>query len=298
MIKNRRYIASAFAAAMGATIAFSPARAADVILNGNFLRVGVNDSGGLIDSGFTVGIDYDKTGTSSWTGFDFLKPGTPYEFYSVGYNDTSAQAGYYYGNPLGSTTTDTSAGGILSTHTAGGVFGSLGLKQDLSYAAGSGFIDFSVTLTNMSDVALSKVVYARGLDPDQDVYAGGGYPTTNIIQSGDLVTGSAPITDWTIGIFSNSAYAHTPTIQSNWPNGEPYHLLTPHNDGNGDWSINMAWDIGTLAAGASATIDFQYRIAQTKGGVTHPGVPDSTSTLGLLGLGIAALAASRFRRRA
>jgi len=50
---------------------------ADAILQGNYLRVGVNDSGGLIDSNFIVGIDYDKNGTATPTGFDFLKPGNP-----------------------------------------------------------------------------------------------------------------------------------------------------------------------------------------------------------------------------
>lgn len=276
-------------------MALSPVRAADAILNGKYLRVGVNDSGGLIDSRFTVGIDYDKTGTSSWTGFDFLKPGTPYEFCSVGYGEKWAQAGYYYGNPLGSTTTNTSSASVLSTHTSGGKFGELGLTQDLSYAIGSGYIDFSVTLKNLSDASMSNVVYARGLDPDQDVYAGGGFPTTNNIVSGDLVTGSAPVTDWTIGIFSNSAIPHVPTVHSYWPNGNPYYLLTPWNDGNGDYSINMAWNIGTLGAGQSATIDFQYRIAQTEGGVV--GVPDSASTLGLLGLALALLAGYSVRRR-
>jgi len=120
------------------------------------------------------------------------------------------------------------------------------------------------------------VVYARGLDPDQDVYAGGLYNTNNTIASGDLVYASAPITDWTIGIYSNSSYDHVPTISYYWPFADPYSLLTPRDDGNGDYSINMAFDIGTLAPGASADIAFQYRIADTSGGVAVRNPPPSS----------------------
>ena len=49
------------------------AGAATFILEGNVLRVGVSNTGGLIDDGFTVGIDYDKDGTT-WTTYDFSNP--------------------------------------------------------------------------------------------------------------------------------------------------------------------------------------------------------------------------------
>lgn len=266
---------------------------ANVVLNGNVLRVGVNSSGGLINNSYTVGIDYDETGTGTWTGYDFLKPGTEFEFYSIGVNNSSAAAGYYYGNPFNATTVNTSAGSTLSTLTTGN-YGLLGISQNLWYTTNGGTINFSVSLTNNGTSAMNDVVYARGLDPDQDVYAGGGYPTTNTIVSNDLVVGTAPVTDWTIGIYSNSSYAHTPTVRSSWPYGNPYGLLTPRNDGYGDYSINMAWDIGTLGAGETATINFEYRIAETRDEVvTPPSVPETASTLGLFGLAMAALIGAR-----
>jgi hypothetical protein len=270
---------------------------ADVVLDGDYLRVGVHTSGGLINDAFTVGIDYDQTGTSSWTGFDFLKPGTPREFYAIGVGGASSAAGYDSGNPFAASTIDVSAGPILSTLTTG-AYNDLSFSQTLWYNRTSGTIDFSVTLTNNGLVALSEVVYARGLDPDQDVYAGGGYPTTNVIVNPNLVIASAPVTDWTIGIFTNSEIAHTASIRSDWSR-DPYSLLSPINNGNGDYTINMAWNVGTLGAGASTTITFQYRIAETSGGVVNPpGVPDAASTLGLLALGLAGVAACGRRFRA
>lgn len=260
--------------------------------DGQYLRVGISNSGGLIDDGFVVGIDYDKTGTSTWTGFDFLKPGTPFEFYSIGVNGAWQAAGYDSGNNFGATTTDTSAGSVFSAMTTF-AYGDLTGVQTMSFASGAGTISFNVVLTNSGSTALD-VVYARGLDPDQDVYAGGGYPTTNTIVNPDLVTGSAPITDWTIGIFSNSSFAHVPGVSAPWSQ-DPYNLLTGPNDGFGDYTINMAWDLGTLAPGAQAAFGFEYRIAETQGGVVNPGAVPEPGTMLLMGTALAGLFGARRR---
>jgi len=271
-------------------------QAATFVLEGDYLRTGVSDSGGLIDDSFVVGIDYDDTGTSTWTTYDFLKPGSPFEFYSMGYDSAYDTAGYSSGNAFSATSTNTSSGSVNSATTTGS-YGSLNLEQYLSYNDDSGFIDFHVKITNSSDTAVNDVVYARGLDPDQDVYAGGGYSTTNVIASGDLVYAAAPVTDWTIAIFSDSSYTHVPSIDAPW-NTNPYDLLIPHDDGDGDYAINMAFDIGTLAAGEYADIYFEYRIAETSGGVDPgpgpPSIPEPATML-LLGSGLIGLVG--FRRK-
>jgi len=274
-------------------LAAGPVQATSFVLDGNYLRVGVSNSGGLIDDAFTVGIDYDNTGSATWSTWDFLKPGTPWEFYSIGYNGVWNNAGYLLGNPFGATSTDTSAGSINSARTVG-AYGPLAFQQEMAYADGSGWIDFRVTLTNTADFAVTDIVYARGLDPDQDVYAGGGYDTTNVIVDGNLVTASAPVTDWTIAIFSNSAYPHAPSIDSYWST-DPYYLFnTPPNDGYGDNTINMAWWIGTLGSGESAEITFQYRVAETQEGTI---IPEPVTMAGLL-IGIAGLGGYIRRRMA
>ncbi|MDY7002175.1 MAG: hypothetical protein SVS15_10400, partial [Thermodesulfobacteriota bacterium] len=92
------------------------------VLEGSYLRVGIQNSGTLVNDDYTVGIDYDSSGTQTWPGWDYLTPGSPFEFYSIGYGgDTwdyaDSDGGY---NPFGAST---SVSGLSATTT--GAFGPL-----------------------------------------------------------------------------------------------------------------------------------------------------------------------------
>jgi len=285
-MKKLTFLFLAFVLVLGASVA----HADTLIFTGDYLRVGVSESGGVVDDNFVVGIDYDKDGAGTFsTGGDFIKPGTPREFYSLGVGGNWDAAGYDFGNNFSAVTTDTSTAGLFSATTVAS-FGGLIWTQVMSFAQNSGIIGFVVTVENPTDEALRDIVYARGLDPDQDVYfPGGGYATTNTIVNGNLVTASAPISDWTIGIFSDDDVTHVASISSEWES-DPYVLLGGMNDGYGDYTINMAWDIGTLTAGSSLSFAFEYRIGESAGEVINPGagVPEPGTFL-LMGLGLAGL---------
>lgn len=258
-----------FASFIALTAFSGMADAATFILEGNVLRVGVSNTGGLIDDGFTVGIDYDKDGTAAWTTYDFLKPGSPFEFYSIGVDDLWDTTGYSNrsSDAFGATSTNTSSGSALAALTTGS-FNGLDITQVMTFLMDSGVIDFTVTLTNSSEITMTNLVYARGLDPDQDVYAGGSTFTTNDIPLPNLVTASAATTNWTIGIKDVSG-GGVPSVDSGWDQN-PYSLFIPHNDGNGDYTINMAWQRASLGPGESWVIKFQYIIDDTKAGVVDP----------------------------
>lgn len=256
-----------FASFIALTAFSGKAGAATFILEGNVLRVGVSNTGGLIDDAKTVGIDYDKNGTAAWTTYDFLTPGSPFEFYSIGVDDIWDEAGYSSGDAFGATTTNTSSGSALAALTTGS-FNGLDITQVLTFLNDSGVIDFTITLTNSSETIMTNLAYARGLDPDQDVYAGGGYSTNNDIPRSDLVTATATVTNWTIGI-RDSVGGGVPSVDSGWDQN-PYNLFIPHNDGNGDYTINMTWQRASLATGESWVIKFQYIIDDTLAGVVDP----------------------------
>ena len=136
----KKLLLALFVASMFIT---SPASA--TILEGDFLRVGVDGSGGLIDAGFTVGIDYDETGTGTWTSYDVLKPGTPFQFNSIGVAGSWVAAGYYNGNNFSATTNETSSGTTLSTLTTGSYLG-LDYSQSIFFDQTSGVIHFTINL--------------------------------------------------------------------------------------------------------------------------------------------------------
>jgi hypothetical protein len=171
-------------------------------------------------------------------------------------------------------------------------YGQVGITQGVSFDSSSGIIDFAGTLTNTGNTDLTNLIYARGLDPDQEVYVGGPYDTVNNIVSPDLVTAYGATSDYTIGIYNESSYAPMTRSCQTGPRLTRVYLLTDPSDYD-DYSINMALDIGDLAAGQSATTDFQYRVPTSHQVVDK--VPDTGATVALLGIALAGLVVARRR---
>ena len=310
-MNTKNYLARIFATGIviGAGIALITQEAiAQTTLSGNYLQVGVGADGSIINPSGTApaisgqsyssmpGIIWDGSGTGNFSvNNDFITPGTPFQMYSLGVTSPSGatsygMASYVGGNSLGATTIQT---GPLSTQTIGS-FGGVSYVQNLSFGANNSIIHFSVTLTNNNESALSNIAYATGFDPDPDVYQHNSYFTNNSIISSGIVEATGPLTGNSILIQDLTGGA-VASIVSYWPAYDPYGLLAGTNDGNGDYSIFDAWNISSLAAGASTTIDYNYIINSTPVAPGDPvlGVPDMGSTLAMLGFALAGLGALR-----
>jgi hypothetical protein len=249
-------------AAVAVLALYGIGNAADFTLTGDYLNIGVNNSGGLIDSGTFIGIQYDKTGSGNFSASpDFITPGTPLEFYSIGINGvTQGSAGYYNGNTFGATTFNTGSGSLQSTSTFALVNGNAIMTQTLYFDKASQSLHFSVDFIN-NTAAPMTVAYARGLDPDQDVYGFGSFATNNSIGTNGagnaVATAVGPLSGLTIQIESLTAGGVASV--TGWQE-DPYLLLLGGNVGNGDNTIAMAWNV-TVPSFKSTEIDFQYNLS-------------------------------------
>lgn len=252
--------------------------AASFVLTGTQMTVGVDESGGLIDASFSAGI------IPAWRpAVDYLRPGSPFQFYSIGVSGSWQEAGFDPGNNFGATTVNTSAGGTLSASTTGS-FGDLSFTQLLWFGVNDTTIRYEITFENTGPNPLTDVVYAVGLDPDQEA----DIPpfvleTLNTIPDANTViaTGTT-FGDW-IQITSNDPLSHVPSVSFFWDT-DPYVLYdTPPNDvGFDDNTISMAFWIGDVAPGQEVT--FGYEISIGTGVIPEPRDYAILSGLGLLGL--------------
>ncbi len=237
------------------------------------MTVGVDESGGLIDFDFNAGI------IPAWRpAVDFLRPGSPFQFYSIGANGQWNAAGYEDGNNFGATTVNTSAGATLSATTTG-AYGTLSFTQLLWFGINDTAIRYEVTFENTGNTPLPGVVYAVGLDPDQEADTWGDFDTLNsILDPNTVIAVGARDGDW-IWIRAEPGQDNKPSISAGWET-DPYVLyLSPPNDGNGDYTISMAFSLGDMDPGDTRTVRYEIRI----GVVPEPAHYAPAGGLGLLG---------------
>ena len=304
----KRSLVSAIAGA--ALLVPFAAHSAPIVMEGNYVKTAVSDNGTLGYGGtVTPGILHDSTGKRDFGVNDYLTPGTPHEIFSI----KSDQTGLRTNNNTGSTSI---TGGVL-TNTSGtsgydlsvnwtATYGSwFTISTDTFFNEGDERIGFKTVITALAD--LSSLQFLRSLDPDPDVNTYGSYVTQNgrgnpdkDLAANDWVHAEGAQTGLTIGLYSNSSVTHNTGVSSGW-SMDPAFYLAGNNNGNGDYTIGLAFDIGTLLAGQSVTLDYFYIMGESLDQVEIPGeepneepseVPEP-GTLALLGLGLAGLSLRR-----
>ncbi len=289
-------------AALGTTAA----TATPVVLSGNYLQVGISDAGTFGSDGNTSpGILHDPTGMRNYGNNDYLTPGSPHDGYTIAANEFSGvNDNYFAGGDFGSNSPTLLTGAAAmgysnaASWTGGNAF--VGVTNSYFFNDGDQRIVVKTTLTALSD--LTNLAFARSLDPDPDVNTFGSFATNNqrgnaLFGIDDFVSGSGPLTGLTIGIVNLDTNGFTHTTEVNFSccsNISPYDVLAHNGDASdpitgksfGDYGLNLAYSIGTLNAGDSVTLTYEYAVGsnvQTTGG---SGTPEpATWAMMLVGFG-------------
>ena len=274
--------------------AYAAPAMADVTLIGDYLKVGVNDGGSLINFATLTGLQFDPTGTGNFNStHDIITPGNPFAFYGIGINgDYAVAGGGLSANPFHSVTFSASGNGNNFALTVGGTYKGLQIQQTLSFAKDSNVIHTTVVLTNTTTASLNDVVYGVGLDPDQDAYAGSHNTQNSILGQGvdASVSATGPLSNVAITLSNTSGWAATNANVSHWTTN-PYDLTGPViNSGNGDSIINLGYNLGSIAAGSQRSLGYDYTISSVSA-VPEPG----TYGMMLAGIGLLGLVARRKR---
>jgi hypothetical protein len=212
------------------------------------------------------GLQFDPAGTSTFTGGDFIAPGTPWEGFSFEITKGGVKSGFggaNSGSSYGSAGT-TTAYTVATNHTVVTKTDPLLGELLIEYRTlpGEPIIRIRMAYKNTTGGPVT-VKACRGLDPDN----GGAFSTNTrgfgIIPATDIVNsagpGGAPLSLYTPG----NGFTHNSAIFASWPSYDMDMYLSGKNDGNGDYGMGVGWDIGTVANGQIANITCYYVCSPT-----------------------------------
>ena len=304
-------------------LASSPAWAVNLVLEGDHIRIGINETAGTLGSGGNTspGILYKSDASAAFnTSYDYLTPGTPYEGWSLFYNGSTR---VHNNNAY---TTDLSGGvltGYNGTSHAGVTFDNravwtntshsdFDITHDYRFNDNQQYVDIVTSVT--AKTAMTDLYFGRFTDPDARAASGDSSATDNVLGYGAIPTTQVVFSEaiasrYALGLYSAATNVKA-GVTSPWSNyGDVYYQgTTPYgtgvNFGRGDHAIGLGFYLPTLASGATATYQYAYifgpsafaaadvAVDSGAGGGTPGTVPGCTTSCTLADVGSATSAAS------
>ena len=263
-------------AAASALLMGTSATAAPLVLEGNYVKIGVNDAGTVgSGNGTSPGILYDSEGTGTFNpSYDYLTPGSPFEGWTIkGTNADGSElfhhinnnASYANLNPVSGTLLDKSGvefKGATYHNRAywSGETDNFKIDHDYRFNDGQQFVDIQTDIE--LKVAVPILWFGRYTDPDAQAAAGDSSSTLNTlgysgIPATNVVFSEALASKYALGLFSGAASGIGAGISNVWST-DPYTYYSGTNDGDGDYTIGLGFKFEGLSAGDIVTIQYAY----------------------------------------
>jgi len=263
-------------AAASALLMGTSATAAPLVLQGNYVKIGTNDAGTVGSGGRTApGILYDSTGTATFNdAYDYLTPGTPFEGWTVkGIDSDGTTVLFNYTNNNTNVTSPAITGtlvdksgveyrGLTFDNRAvwSGSVTEFDIEHDYRFNDNQQFVDINTRLDFKINVP--TFYFGRFTDPDARAAAGdssstlnvrgyaGGVPATNVVLSEALAS------KYALGLFTGASNSNT-GISAGWST-DPLTYYGGQDDGDGDYTIGMAFMFSGISAGDIVNIQYAY----------------------------------------
>lgn len=263
--------AARFALALTAALATAPvAVAGPVVIANQYIRAGVSEYGTLGSGGSaSPGIQLSPSGSGVFGSSDFLTPGAPFEGFYL-----TSSSGTAHANNDGTTSFGISSPTLVSATSAtwSGTSGGFGVTNTYTATAVNNRPEIAIltTITNLSGSTMTGVKFLRTLDPDPDAnlfYST--YATLNSVPDSSTVTARGPISGLSLSLFTtDTTFTHRAGVSSSWSTSPTEYLNGLFGGSSGDYSIGLAFDIGTIASGDSVSLSYGYASIAT---VPEPG---------------------------
>jgi hypothetical protein len=272
-------------------MAVGSAQAANLVLEGDYVKIGVNEATGTLGSGGNTppGILYDSTGTGTFNaGYDYLTPGSPFEGWALTYNSTTV-----YNNNAG--ITDLS-GGVLTSYDGVAYNGTtydnravwsaghtdFDILHDYRFNNNQQIVDISTSVLAKTD--MTDLYFGRFTDPDARAAAGDSSATDNVIGYGaipvtNVVFSEAIASRYALGLYTSATNSGA-AVSAGWSSDPAVYYAggtsygTGVNFGRGDHTIGLGFYLPTLANGSTATFSYAYIFGPSAFGAASTAVAD------------------------
>ncbi len=267
-----------------------------IFLENNFVATCVSEDGTFGNGYASLGMTFNPAGTGTVNAPDYLRPGSPHEYFSVTFN----QQLFTNNNRNGPTMTGSDnistkirrldqypalqTGGVMVTSSISGEnHAQLEMKQKYTLDPNSREIIVRVEMQNTGHGILQGITYARGLDPDQDIpttfntvnrkghsYFFPGSPVH--VKPANIVWASGKNSKLSVALYSVDPVGHDTCVSRTWTTN-PMDILS-QNCGSpqpvydapaglygfdySDSTINIAFKVGRLAPKEKKVFSFKY----------------------------------------